>query len=1010
MKARLPRRATAIIYGVALLFLCTVIAAAAVIVWETRQKTLADNESQAVRFVAGSEAALNRALLSIDMLLAGTGELVLNSTAATVAADTTQPEDFRLMDNVVRQNLLVRYVAFVDPTGKVIASSDRRGSRLRVTMPDDFLASILAAPVSTLSVSAPMSSDANAQKVLYFARAATMADGNRVVVLAEVQLSLLATIMTQGAGIRGLEVTLERDAGPLLTSTPPRDDLAGRALTPTLSEQTSDGRPMRMASRLGGEPAIVVARPTLHRNLLVVASIPLSAALTDWRRERNMIVGTTLLFALMILAAARFTQTHLLQQWRASVELVRSKATLDQALESMAEGFILLDAEMRVVTWNRRFVDIFPWSAGVIGPQVPFRRIVEQTVEHLMLDGGPEARHDWLERNMAQLREAGGDKQATLPGGRVIRATRSHTPDGGLVCVYRDITERQRYIADITEGKAQLQATLDALPDLLLEIGIDGRCHGYHSPRSPLPAIEVENPVGQLLPDLLPADAAAEVMTALREAYATGYSKGRQFERRGTHDKAWFEISISRKSVGDGLEARFIVILRNITDSKLAAREIEHLAFYDILTGLPNRRLLLDRLQQAIGANVRRSRQGALMFLDLDNFKTLNDALGHDMGDDMLKQVATRLQSCLREGDTVARLGGDEFVVMLEDLSEETAHAMAQTEQMGDAILARLNQPYQLGSQQHHSTGSIGVALFNAEQSSMEDLLKQADIAMYYAKTAGGNALRFFETGMQTTITARAALENELHSAIAGQQFVLHYQRQVTSEGEVVGAEVLIRWLHPVRGLLSPIEFIDVAEETGLIIPIGLWVLETACTQLRTWSADPRRRHMHLAVNVSARQFRKHDFVEQVRGVLARTGADPRMVKLELTESLLQDKVDDTIVKMNALAALGIRFSMDDFGTGYSSLSYMTQLPLDQIKVDKFFVHSIGLNPKVELIIQTIIGMARNLDLEIVAEGVETHAQREFLELHGCLRCQGYLFGRPMPLADFERGLDPQTT
>ena len=1010
MKARLPRRATAFIYGVALVFLCTLVAVAGVIVWETHQKAVANNESQAVRFVAGSEAALNRALLSIDMLLAGTGELVLNSTAATVAADTAQPADYRLMDSVVRQNLLVRYVAFVDPSGRVIASSDRRGARLRIALPDGFLQNILAAPVSTLSISAPLSSYANAQKVLYFARAVTLADGSRVVAVAEVQLPLLATIMTQGAGIRGLEVTLERDAGVLLASMPPRDDLSGRALEPTLHEQTSDGRPMRMAARLSGEPAIVVARPTLHRNLLIVASIPLSAALADWQRERNLVVGTTLLLALMILTAARFTQIQLRKQWRASIELVRSKATLDQALESMADGFILLDAEHRVVTWNRRFIDLFPWSGPIIGLQQPFRLIVEETVNHLMLNGGPAARREWLERNMAQLHEAGGDQEATLPGGQVIRATRARTPDGGLVCVYQDITERRRYVADITEGKAQLQATLDALPDLLLEIGLDGRCHGYHSPRIPLPAIEVENPVGRLLPDLLPAEAAAEVMTALREAYATGYSKGRQFERRGARDKAWFEISISRKSVGDGLDARFIVILRNITESKLAAREIEHLAFYDILTGLPNRRLLLDRLQQAIGANVRRSRQGALMFLDLDNFKTLNDALGHDMGDVLLKQVASRLQSCLREGDTVARLGGDEFVVMLEDLSEQTSIAMAQTEQMGDAILARLNHPYQLASQQHHSTCSIGVALFNAEQSSMEDLLKQADIAMYYAKTAGGNALRFFETGMQTTITARAALENELHTAISDNQFVLHYQRQVTSEGQVVGAEVLIRWMHPLRGLLSPIEFIDVAEETGLIIPIGLWVLETACLQLRAWALHPLQRHLHLAVNVSARQFRKHDFVEQVRGVLQRTGADPRMIKLELTESLLQDKVADTIVKMNALAALGIRFSMDDFGTGYSSLSYMTQLPLDQIKVDKFFVHSIGLNPKVELIIQTIIGMARNLDLEIVAEGVETHAQREFLELHGCLLCQGYLFGRPMPLADFERGLEPQAT
>jgi diguanylate cyclase (GGDEF)-like protein len=621
-------------------------------------------------------------------------------------------------------------------------------------------------------------------------------------------------------------------------------------------------------------------------------------------------------------------------------------------------------------------------------------------------DRGPA---DWTALNMPQMSEPHSEQEALLQGGQVIRATRSRTPDGGIVCVYQDITEKRRHTAAIIESKAQLQATLDALPDLLLEVGLDGCCHGYHSPRMPFPATDVQNPVGHLLSELLPAEAAAEVMSALREADAKGYSAGRQFERRHARDKAWFEISVSRKSIGAGVDARFIVILRNITESKLAAREIEHLAFYDTLTGLPNRRLLLDRLNRALGTAARGSRRCALLFLDLDNFKTLNDALGHDIGDVMLKQVAQRLKDCLREGDMVARLGGDEFVVILEDLSTQAVIATSQTETMGAAILARLNQPYQLGLQQHHSTCSIGAALFDARNASMEEVLKQADIAMYYAKTGGGNALRFFEAGMQTTITARATLENELHAAIAAKQFELYYQSQVTSDNRVTGAEVLVRWHHPTRGLLLPREFIDVAEDTGLIIPLGLWVLETACTQLTAWRDDPRRRHLQLSVNVSARQFREEDFVDQVRLVLKRTGADPRRLKLELTESLLHEKVIDAIGKMETLAALGIQFSMDDFGTGYSSLSYMTQLPLSQIKVDKFFVHSIGLNQKVELIIQTIIGMARNLELEIVAEGVETQAQRDFLECHGCRVCQGYLFGLPQPLEAYESELDVGT-
>jgi diguanylate cyclase (GGDEF)-like protein len=1018
VKPRFPRRVTAIVCGVAMLFLLTVGAVSTVIVWEARQKAIGDHESQAVRFVAGSEAALNRALLSVDMLLAGANELLRGATAATAGTDAGGFDAHRLLDNVVRQNLLVRHVAFVDARGTVLASSDRRGERLPLQLPDGFVDSVLANPVSTLAISAPTASFVTSQKVVFFARAATLADGSRLLAVAEVQLSLLATIMTQGAGIRGLEVTLERDAGALLASLPPRDDLTGRQIDPPLHEQTSDGKPQRMAARLSGLPAIVVARPTLHRNLLIVASIPLTAALQDWRRERDLIAWTAAAIGSMILAVALFTQFQLRRQWRARMELVRSKATLDQALESMIDGFILLDADNRVLTWNRRFVAMFPWTESIIAPQLPFDRIMDETARHVVHGRGPAG---WMALNMPQMAQPHSEQEALLQGGQVIRATRSRTPDGGTVCVYQDITEKRRHTAAIIESKAQLQATLDALPDLLLEVGLDGRCHGYHAPRVPFPATDVEEPVGHMLSELLPAEAAAEVMSALREADASGYSAGRQFERReGSEgreagegregregrEKAWFEISVSRKLVGDDDDSRFIVILRNITESKLAAREIEHLAFYDTLTGLPNRRLLLDRLNHAIAAAARRQRLCALLFLDLDNFKTLNDALGHDIGDVMLKQVAQRLKDCLREGDIVARLGGDEFVVMLEDLSEQPVVATSQTEAMGATILARLNQPYQLGLQQHHSTCSIGASLFEAKGASTEEVLKQADIAMYYAKTDGGNALRFFETGMQTTITARATLENELHAAIAAKQFVLHYQSQVTSENRVVGAEVLVRWRHPVRGLLLPREFIDVAEDTGLIIPLGLWVLETACRQLTAWSADPRRRHLQLSVNVSARQFREENFVDQVRLVLERTGADPRRLKLELTESLLHEKVVDAIGKMEALAALGIEFSMDDFGTGFSSLSYMTQLPLSQVKVDKFFVHSIGLNPKVELIIQTIIGMARNLELEIVAEGVETHAQRDFLARHGCLMCQGYLFGRPQPLEAYERELD----
>ncbi|WP_208508539.1 EAL domain-containing protein [Variovorax paradoxus] len=1005
MTQRFSRRVAAVVYGVALLFLGTLATVAASITWEARGRAIENAETQAMRFVGGSEAALNRALLSIDMLLAGAGEQLRAVPRERLAEEAGRPEVQRLIVNLVRQNLLVRFVAFVDADGTPLASSDRRGARLPMALPEGFARSVLAQPLSTMAVSAPIASPATLQKVVFFARAVPLADGSRVLAVAEVQISLLAMVTTQGAAIPGLEITLERDAGPLLVSVPARDDLLGRQLEPALSEQTSDGKPVRMAARLSGVPAILVARPTLHRNLLIVASIPLAAALRDWREERDRIAWTGAVIGALILAIAAFTHLQLRRQWQSRQELVRSKATLDQALESMIGGFVLLDADDRVLAWNRSFVAMFPWVRPLLAPQLPFRELVAETARHVVHEGGPPG---WMALNMPQLAQDHSEQEAVLEDGRVLHATRSRTPDGGTVCVYQDITEKRRHMAAIVESKAQLQATLEALPDLLLEVGLDGICHGHHAPRVPLPGIQVDQPAGRRLQELLPPQASAEVMAALKEANQTGRSSGRQFERRYARSKAWFEISVSRKASGAQADPRFIVILRNITESKQAADEVEQLAFYDTLTGLPNRRLLVDRIKHAIDAVPGRSRWSALLFLDLDNFKTVNDAHGHDTGDVMLKQVAQRLTACLRRGDTVARLGGDEFVVMLAELHERRLIATSETEAMGAAILEQLNRPYQLGGQQHHSTCSIGVALFDTADASLDEVIKQADIAMYYAKTAGGNALRFFETSMQTSITARAALENELHAAVEQRQFVLHYQSQVTSEDRVVAAEVLVRWQHPTRGLLAPGEFIAAAEDTGLIIPLGLWVLETACRQLAAWSEDPRRAHLQLSVNVSARQFRTDDFVKQVARVLERTGADPRQLKLELTESLLQFKVADTIAKMKTLAGMGIQFSMDDFGTGFSSLSYMIQLPLNQIKVDKYFVHGIGLNPKVELVIQTIIGMALNLELQIVAEGVETQAQREFLARHGCHLYQGYLFGKPKALEAYEQDLDAQ--
>ena len=438
---------------------------------------------------------------------------------------------------------------------------------------------------------------------------------------------------------------------------------------------------------------------------------------------------------------------------------------------------------------------------------------------------------------------------------------------------------------------------------------------------------------------------------------------------------------------------------RDITARKLAEEKIERLAFYDVLTGLPNRRLLIDRLQQALALTARDGLHGALLFIDLDNFKDLNDTRGHDVGDLLLQQVAQRLLACVRGADTVARLGGDEFVVMLHSLDADPAQASAHVELVGKKVISSLNQSYVLGAAEHHSTPSIGITLFAQQHQTVDELLKQADLALYEAKAAGRNTMRFFDPAMQALVAQRTALELDLRHGLQRQELVVYYQPVVDAQRRVVGAEALVRWQHPQRGLVSPMEFIPVAEQTGLILPLGAWVLEMACLQLAQWGTQVETEALTVAVNVSARQFRHPEFSQLVLGLLQKTGANPQRLKLELTESLLLSDTQDAILKMSALQAVGVGFALDDFGTGYSSLSYLKLLPLQQLKIDQSFVRDVLTDPNDAAIARTVLALGKSLGFSVVAEGVETEGQRDFLLDNGCTLFQGYLFGRPVPVA-----------
>ena len=592
----------------------------------------------------------------------------------------------------------------------------------------------------------------------------------------------------------------------------------------------------------------------------------------------------------------------------------------------------------------------------------------------------PDGGSRWVRGNSVTVREADG-KLASY----------------GAV---RDITESKLAQQRLQESEARFRSLTDLSSDWYWEIDDQFRFTSFAGYREGKSIMTQADSIGKTRWELGALNLDEEGWAAHRRVLES-HQPFRDLEMQRLDAEGhtyWVAVSGAPFFDERGVFKGYRGIGRDISKRKHAEDETQRLAFYDTLTGLPNRRLLMDRLAHAQVTSARSKRYGALLFIDLDNFKDLNDTLGHDVGDLLLEQVALRLVSCLREGDTAARFGGDEFVVMLEDLNENDADAARQAELVAEKILNRLNAPYELVGRQHSSSPSIGITLFSGSLLGVDELLKRADVAMYQAKAAGRNTLRFFDPQMQAAVLARAALDADLRMGLQREELLLHYQPVVDGRNRIQGYEALLRWRHPQRGLVSPAEFIPLAEQSALILGMGQWVLRTACRQLVAWAREPGTRELSLAVNVSARQFRQNDFVAQVQAMLDETGANPQRLKLELTETVLISDVEDAIRKMGALRERGVRFALDDFGTGYSSLSYLKRLPLDQLKIDQSFVRDVLTDPNDAAIVRTILALAQSMELQAVAEGVENEGQRQFLLDNGCTVFQGYLFGRPGPL------------
>ncbi|NMM09585.1 MAG: EAL domain-containing protein [Polaromonas sp.] len=679
---------------------------------------------------------------------------------------------------------------------------------------------------------------------------------------------------------------------------------------------------------------------------------------------------------------------------RAEQESLRLTMRLSTTLASITDVFVTLDREGRFTYVNRESERLLGRTSAELLGQIIWRE----------LDGSGGSR---LRRELLEALRSGQniEFEEFYSGLGKWLELRVYPFEEGLAVYFRDVSDRRR----AQEQMLLLQTSISRLNDVVLitEAGsIDApgprivfvndafeRNTGYsrdevlgQTPRM------LQGPLTQR-PELDRIRAALQQSQPVRAELINYKKNGELF---------WLELEIVPVDYFSRGLTHWIAVGRDVTERKAAEDEIEYLAFYDALTQLPNRQLLMDRLQRALSQGVEHTKIGALMFIDLDHFKVLNDTLGHSKGDLLLQKVASRLSACVRASDTVARLGGDEFVVMLEDLGENSEAVTARTKVIGEQILAALIEPYDLAGHQHHSTCSIGITLFSSHQQSIGDLLKQADLAMYQAKAAGRNAVCFFDPEMQAAVTANAALNSELRQGLRDHEFLLHYQPQVGRYGRMIGVEALVRWQHPQRQLIFPDAFISQAEESGLILPLGQWVLETACAQLATWAKRPETENLSIAVNVSVRQFRHPEFVDLVMTAINQAGIDAQRLKLELTETLLATDIDVTIAKMGMLKNAGVTLSIDDFGMGYSALSYLKHLPLDQLKIDRSFVKDVLTDPNDAAIARTIIGLAQSLGLAVMAEGVETEAQREFLNRHGCECYQGYLFCKALPIDELE--------
>jgi diguanylate cyclase (GGDEF)-like protein/PAS domain S-box-containing protein len=695
----------------------------------------------------------------------------------------------------------------------------------------------------------------------------------------------------------------------------------------------------------------------------------------------------------------------------AQANLATSEERLAITLNSIGDALLATDTDERVTLMNpvaetltgwsqadaqgRPVAEVFVIENALTGApaEIPVARVIREgrvvgLANHTLLLARDGSRHH-IADSAAPIRNAEGELQ-------------------GVVLVFRDVSEEYLLREELANSEQHFRTLANSGQALVWTAGLDGQFDYFNEPWLRFTGRTLEQELGEGWVEGVHPEDRARCLETYREAF--GRREPFEMEYRLRHASGEHRWILDQGSPRFGTQSQFLGYIghcMDITAAKQAEAAIERLAYHDALTGLPNRLLFLDRLTQTLAAARRNHRCGAVLFVDLDHFKRINDVHGHATGDVVLCEVARRLEYYLRQEDTVARLGGDEFVILLPDLAANLDDAGALVMAVAEKIRSALETPVAIDGQEYVSGASIGITLFPKDAESVDDLMREADTAMYRAKELGRNALSYFEPTMQEAVTERYALDRELREAVRNRNFELHLQSQVDADGKVIGAEVLVRWRHPQRGLVMPASFIPLAEESGLIVPLGEWVLRETCMLIARLDAEGRG--LRIAVNVSPRQFHQVDFVQRIKEILAATGADPSYLTLEITENLLVEHASESVARMTELTALGLHFSIDDFGTGYSSLAYLKRLPLFELKIDKSFVQDVPHDLNDVALVEAILSMAHHLHFEVVAEGVENAAQLAFLRQQGCERFQGYFFHRPVEMKAWIEQLPPAT-